>query len=129
MTGGELMLKMLDLNYNAVSRTYQASLQLKSTGGVFIVDDLGRQEEPPQALINRWIVPMEAQGHPRPAIGREVRSALRHARGVLHELPSQRDLRPGRASPDLLQGEDRRPEPERIPQDLRHGRPQEEACR
>ncbi|GAA5065129.1 ATPase [Roseibacterium beibuensis] len=59
MTGGELNLSMLDLNYNAVSRTYQASLQLKSTGGVFIVDDLGRQEEPPQALINRWIVPME----------------------------------------------------------------------
>ena len=59
MTGGELTLAMLDLNYNAVSRTYQASLQLKSTGGVFIVDDLGRQEEPPQALINRWIVPME----------------------------------------------------------------------
>jgi predicted ATPase with chaperone activity len=28
---------------------------------VFIVDDLGRQEEPPQALINRWIVPLEAQ--------------------------------------------------------------------
>lgn len=61
MTGGELMLSMLDLNYNPVSRTYQASLQLKSTGGVFIVDDLGRQEEPPQALINRWIVPMEAE--------------------------------------------------------------------
>lgn len=59
MTGGELMLNMLDLNYNSVSRTYQASLQLKSTGGVFIVDDLGRQEEPPQALINRWIVPLE----------------------------------------------------------------------
>lgn len=61
MTGGELTLSMLDLNYNKTSRTYQASLQLKSTGGVFIVDDLGRQEEPPQALINRWIVPMEAQ--------------------------------------------------------------------
>ncbi len=60
MTGGELSLSMLDLNYNSTSRTYQASLQLKSTGGVFIVDDLGRQEEPPQALINRWIVPMEA---------------------------------------------------------------------
>jgi hypothetical protein len=59
MTGGELALSMLDLNYNKTSRTYQASLQLKSTGGVFIVDDLGRQEEPPQALINRWIVPME----------------------------------------------------------------------
>ena len=59
MTGGELTLSMLDLTYNAVSRTYQASLQLKSTGGIFIVDDLGRQEESPQALINRWIVPME----------------------------------------------------------------------
>jgi len=59
MTGGELTLSMLDLNYNPVSRTYQASLQLKSTGWVFIVDDLGRQEESPQSLINRWIVPME----------------------------------------------------------------------
>ncbi|WP_281824040.1 ATPase [Jannaschia rubra] len=59
MTGGELSLDMLDLNYNSVARTYQASLQLKSSGGVFIVDDLGRQAEPPQKIINRWIVPME----------------------------------------------------------------------
>ncbi len=59
ITGGELSLEMLDLVYNPVSRTYQAPLQLKSTGGVFIVDDLGRQAEPPQALINRWIVPLE----------------------------------------------------------------------
>ena len=59
VTGGELKLSMLDLVYNPVARTYQAPLQLKSTGGVFIVDDLGRQEEPPQALVNRWIVPLE----------------------------------------------------------------------
>jgi hypothetical protein len=59
ITGGELSLDMLDLNYNAVARTYQAPLQMKATGGVFIVDDLGRQAEPPQALINRWIVPLE----------------------------------------------------------------------
>ena len=59
ITGGELTLDMLDLVYNPTSRTYQAPLQLKSTGGVFIVDDLGRQAEPPQALINRWIVPLE----------------------------------------------------------------------
>jgi SpoVK/Ycf46/Vps4 family AAA+-type ATPase len=32
---------------------------MKASGGIFIVDDLGRQEEPPQALINRWIVPLE----------------------------------------------------------------------
>ena len=50
---------MLDLVYNPTSRTYQAPLQMKSNGGVFIVDDLGRQAEPPQALINRWIVPLE----------------------------------------------------------------------
>ncbi|MEX0316652.1 MAG: ATPase [Ruegeria sp.] len=59
ITGGELSLSMLDLVYNPTARTYQAPLQLKSTGGIFIVDDLGRQAEPPQALINRWIVPLE----------------------------------------------------------------------
>ncbi len=59
VTGGELSLDMLDLVYNPTARTYQAPLQLKSTGGIFIVDDLGRQAEPPQALINRWIVPLE----------------------------------------------------------------------
>ena len=59
ITGGELSLDMLDLVYNPTARTYQAPLQLKSTGGVFIVDDLGRQEEPPQKLVNRWIVPLE----------------------------------------------------------------------
>ncbi len=59
ITGGELSLSMLDLVYNKTARTYQAPLQLKSTGGIFIVDDLGRQAEPPQALINRWIVPLE----------------------------------------------------------------------
>ncbi|WP_425092701.1 ATPase [Tropicimonas sp. S265A] len=60
ITGGELELSMLDLSYNPVARTYTAPLQMKATGGIFIVDDLGRQAEPPQALINRWIVPMEA---------------------------------------------------------------------
>ena len=59
ITGGELTLDMLDLVYNPTARTYQAPLQLKSTGGIFIVDDLGRQQEPPQALVNRWIVPLE----------------------------------------------------------------------
>lgn len=59
ITGGELSLDMLDLAYNPVARTYQASLQLKATGGIFIIDDLGRQAEPPQAIINRWIVPLE----------------------------------------------------------------------
>ena len=59
VTGGELRLNMLDLVYDTTARTYQAPLQLKATGGIFIVDDLGRQAEPPQALVNRWIVPLE----------------------------------------------------------------------
>ncbi len=59
ITGGELSIDMLDLTYNPTARTYTAPLQMKSTGGVFIVDDLGRQAEPPQKLINRWIVPLE----------------------------------------------------------------------
>lgn len=59
ITGGELTLDMLDLKYNPTARTYTASLQLKASGGVFIVDDLGRQSEPPQKLVNRWIVPLE----------------------------------------------------------------------
>ena len=59
ITGGELSLSMLDLVYNPVARTYQAPLQLKSSGGIFIIDDLGRQEEPPQKIVNRWIVPLE----------------------------------------------------------------------
>ncbi len=59
ITGGELTLDMLDLKYNPVARTYQAPLQLKASGGIFIVDDLGRQVDPPQKLVNRWIVPLE----------------------------------------------------------------------
>jgi hypothetical protein len=59
VTGGELTLSMLDLVFNPVARTYQAPLQLKSTGGIFIIDDLGRQAEPPQTIVNRWIVPLE----------------------------------------------------------------------
>ncbi len=59
ITGGELSLDMLDLVYNPTARTYQAPLQLKSTGGIFIVDDLGRQKESPQSIVNRWIVPLE----------------------------------------------------------------------
>jgi hypothetical protein len=59
ITGGELSLDMLDLTYNPTARTYQAPLQLKATGGIFIIDDLGRQQEPPQKIVNRWIVPLE----------------------------------------------------------------------
>jgi len=59
MTGGELTLKTLDLDFNNISKFYEASLQLKANNGLFIVDDFGRQQIEPQNLLNRWIVPLE----------------------------------------------------------------------
>lgn len=59
MTGGELTLKMLDLDFNPVSKFYEAPLQMKANNGLFIADDFGRQQIDPRSLLNRWIVPLE----------------------------------------------------------------------
>jgi predicted ATPase with chaperone activity len=57
--GGELTLEMLDLNFNSREGFYEAPLQMKANGGVFIIDDFGRQIVEPRDLLNRWIVPLE----------------------------------------------------------------------
>jgi hypothetical protein len=57
--GGELTLDMLDLRYDRDGNFYEAPLHVKAIGGTFVVDDLGRQQVTPSALLNRWIVPME----------------------------------------------------------------------
>jgi predicted ATPase with chaperone activity len=59
VTGGELTLELLDLGYQASSKIHHASLQLKATGGILLVDDFGRQRVPPAELLNRWIVPLD----------------------------------------------------------------------
>lgn len=59
VTGGELTLDMLDLKYNKVSNYYQAPIHIKANGGVFLIDDFGRQIVSPKDLLNRWIVPLE----------------------------------------------------------------------
>jgi len=61
MVGGELTLEMLDLTFNPITKFYEAPLQLKANGGVFLVDDFGRQRMRPQELLNRWIVPLESR--------------------------------------------------------------------
>jgi hypothetical protein len=61
VVGGELTLDMLDLTFNPLARFYEAPLQLKANGGVFLVDDFGRQRIRPQDLLNRWIVPLESR--------------------------------------------------------------------
>ncbi|MFH1738265.1 MAG: hypothetical protein ABIH23_04610, partial [bacterium] len=50
---------MLDLRYNATTRYYEAPLHLKANGGVFVIDDFGRQLVRPSDLLNRWIIPLE----------------------------------------------------------------------
>lgn len=57
--GGELTYNMLNLNIDPVSKVYEAPLQLKANGGIFLIDDFGRQKEPPHLFLNRWIVPLE----------------------------------------------------------------------
>lgn len=59
MAGGELTLEMLEIDYDPDNKIYEAPTQLKANNGVFIVDDLGRQQMRPIDLLNRWIVPME----------------------------------------------------------------------
>jgi predicted ATPase with chaperone activity len=59
VTGGELNLDMLDLRYNADANYYQAPIHFKANGGVFLIDDFGRQLVSPKELLNRWILPLE----------------------------------------------------------------------
>ncbi|MFO0799758.1 MAG: ATP-binding protein [Gemmataceae bacterium] len=59
VVGGELTMGMLDLKYNATSKFYEAPLQMKANGGIFMIDDFGRQQVRAMDLLNRWIVPLE----------------------------------------------------------------------
>jgi predicted ATPase with chaperone activity len=59
IAGGELTLKMLDLDFDPISKFYEAPTQVKATGGVFIIDDFGRQQMRTDDLMNRWILPLE----------------------------------------------------------------------
>ena len=59
VTGGELTLEALDLIFDPISKVYQAPHQMKANGGMFLIDDFGRQQVRPRDLLNRWIVPLE----------------------------------------------------------------------
>lgn len=59
VVGGELILEQLELIFDPVSKVYEAPFQLKANGGLFLIDDFGRQKVRPQDLLNRWIVPLE----------------------------------------------------------------------
>jgi hypothetical protein len=59
MVGGELTLSGLDLVYDDINKYYEAPFQVKANGGMFLIDDFGRQQVRPRDLLNRWIVPLE----------------------------------------------------------------------
>jgi predicted ATPase with chaperone activity len=59
IAGGELNMASLDLVYDEYSKYYEAPLQMKANGGLFLIDDFGRQQMRPRDLLNRWIVPLE----------------------------------------------------------------------
>ncbi len=59
VVGGELRLEHLELSYDPTVHYYTAPFQLKANGGVFVIDDFGRQQVHPRDLLNRWIVPLE----------------------------------------------------------------------
>lgn len=61
MVGGELTMDSLDLRFEPIAKVYEAPLQLKANGGMFLIDDFGRQQISPQELLNRWIVPLESE--------------------------------------------------------------------
>ncbi len=59
IVGGELTLEGLDLVFDDASMYYEAPFQLKANGGMFLIDDFGRQLVRPRDLLNRWILPLE----------------------------------------------------------------------
>ena len=61
MVGGELTLDALEIRHDPNSNVSEAPLQMKSNCGCLLIDDFGRQQVEPTALLNRWIVPLESR--------------------------------------------------------------------
>ncbi len=58
VVGGELDMTMLDLQHDRISGVNIAPIQLLANNGILVVDDFGRQAVRPEAILNRWIVPL-----------------------------------------------------------------------
>jgi SpoVK/Ycf46/Vps4 family AAA+-type ATPase len=79
IVGGELTIDLLDLIYIPSVRFYEAPPHLKANGGVFLVDDFGRERISPEQLLNRFITPMEHQvDYFTLRTGQKIQMPLRH---------------------------------------------------
>ncbi|MDX1962742.1 MAG: AAA family ATPase [Pirellulales bacterium] len=59
VVGGELTLENLEVSVSKATGISEAPVQLKSNCGTLVIDDFGRQKMSTDALLNRWIVPLE----------------------------------------------------------------------
>lgn len=59
VAGGEMTIESLELAHSPGRGFYEAPLHIKSNGGTFVIDDLGRQRVAAEDLLNRWIIPLE----------------------------------------------------------------------
>ena len=59
VVGGELTPSMMDLTYEESNGVYLAPIQMQANNGLLVIDDFGRQTVQPEALLNRWIVPLD----------------------------------------------------------------------
>ncbi|MBF0542873.1 MAG: ATP-binding protein [Candidatus Riflebacteria bacterium] len=59
IAGGELTLEALEVVYNKKFGCFDAPPQVKSNGGVLLIDDLGRQRCGVEEIFNRFIIPLE----------------------------------------------------------------------
>ncbi|WP_299013376.1 AAA family ATPase [uncultured Photobacterium sp.] len=59
VVGGELTSEMLEVTVDPTFRINRAPLQMKANNGILLIDDLGRQKVSVDAILNRWIIPLE----------------------------------------------------------------------
>lgn len=58
--GAELTRAMLDLHFDLANGVYHAPPHLKASGGLFVIDDLGRQQLGAAELVNRFAGPLDS---------------------------------------------------------------------
>jgi hypothetical protein len=57
--GAELTREMLDFRFDAANGIYHAPPHFQASGGLLVVDDLGRHRVPAAELLNRFIGPLD----------------------------------------------------------------------
>ena len=122
VVGGELTMPMLDLKYNAVGKFYEAPLQMKANGGIFMIDDFGRQQVRAMDLLNRWIVPLEKKyDYLTTVTGTKIEVPFDQLLIFSHQPRPAPTGRRGVPAADQVQDRDPRPGRGAVPADLGAG--------